>query len=112
MVLCLFLKILVLLYVLAEACLLNTAKSFLLAPGQSFNVPVNPWLVESGRRHLGEDMGCYGMKTNVFKVSPEFIDVCCRAVIFHKWGYGLANTLLHACVISALPQEDQGLVET
>ena len=49
------------------------------------------------------------MKTNVFEVSPEFIDVRRRAVIFHEWGYGLTNTLLHACVISAFAQDDLSL---
>ena len=62
-------------------------KGFLLAPGQSFNVQVNPWLMESGRCRIGGDMGCYGMKTNVFEVSPEFIGLlkCCCLPQMRLW---------------------------
>ena len=42
---------------------------FFLASGESFRIPVDSWLTESGRSHFGGDIVCDGLMTHILKVT-------------------------------------------
>ena len=50
--------------------LLISAIGFFLASEESFGIPVDPWLAESGRSHFGGDIVCDGLMTHILKVTP------------------------------------------
>ena len=52
-----------------EIRLLSSARGVFLASGESYRIPVDPWLAESGRSHFGGDIVCDGLMTHILKVT-------------------------------------------